>query len=161
MSYSEHTKKRVTFASECKTHDGFKTRHNFLYSVMCIAFFKGNLRTKEDILRSCEDDRDFIDFCLREAIIARGKLFELKEREKEYQAEYTRTFLSGNDPKWDTPFFMEMTRRKTRPGVPVIRVGCSNRMTNFKFHTEHLQQICDFINLLHIADEHLFKNTLY
>jgi hypothetical protein len=154
------SKKRVTFSAECKEYDGFKTRHNFLYAAICIAFFNGNLRTKEDVLRCCEDDRDFIDFCLREAIITKGKLDELKKREKEYQMEFKKIGLLESDPMWDTPFFIESARRKTRPGVPIIRVGCSNRIANFKFHVEHLQQMCDFIRLLHRADEHLFNNSL-
>jgi len=152
--------KRVTFSAECKEYDGFKTRHNFLYAAVCIAFFNGNLRTKEEVLRCCEDDRDFIDFCLREAIITKGKLIELKEREKEYQMEFRKRVLLGGDPKWDTSFWMDASRRNTRPGVPLIRVGCSNRIANFKFHAEHLGRINDFISLLHQADEHLFKNTL-
>ena len=42
MSYPNPTKKRVTFAAECKTYDGFKTRHNFLYAAMCAAAAAGS-----------------------------------------------------------------------------------------------------------------------
>ena len=150
-------KKRVTFSSECKDYDGPKTRHNFLYAVLLIAFFKGNLKTKEDILRCCEDDRDFIDFCLRESIITTKKFAGLREREKEYYKECRKRVLLNDDPLWDTSFFLEKSRVSLRPGIAAIRTGTSIRIANFKFYTEHLPIICNFIELLHSADEHLFE----
>jgi len=152
--------KKVTFSSDVKTFDGHSDHHLLKYAKLCIGYFDEKVKTPRDVISVIGKDRHLLDVCIKEALLTKGKLEQIKQIEsqieKEERLQMIQKDLNEYDYFWDTPIWRMKADKHKKIKVPILRIGCRDKNLSQCLEYQHLKWFMGFIQLLHNTDEILF-----
>jgi len=160
ITLSKRLKKRVTFASGTKEHDG-QLEKNILFCRIILDYLKGKIKTVSDVYDIIKKEPYLIFNLLAESIIFLIKLNQIKKEEDIYliikkilpKSEHKQYIPKDIDELyimkiWNTPRYNIYAHKKCNgpKGVSIARYG--SRIYSEKLTTRHIPYLVNFIKML-------------
>jgi len=151
--------KKVTFASNVKTHDGvnFSLRSVVFYQIVC-GYFSNKfmdyrqlpIHNTEDVLIAASYNTEILTYVVNRLKHFRKLLYQKRLELLKEPFSFVDNILKIEDHYWDNDFFRTKVK-KSGHKVSIVRSG--SRDFNMSFEEQHIPHMTKLINLCELALE--------